>query len=225
VLRSSSDSGRVELSKGAFGSMLVAYEGKNVGIGGGVTAWPGSLIEYGEYSTPREFEKPTQVLPSAYLRFGRADKVHLRFDDNASSAPGTLPGYRLGVASGYLERWQPRWFAGLMGQEKTSGIGGELGFPLGQRLEPVIHGSASLSKDSPGWSLGRTVPAGLQGGSAGRPWLLFDGTYPNLPGYSHALMPDGHRHLLVLGPAEQTARRIEVVVGWAIELRRLVPAR
>jgi hypothetical protein len=161
VLRSSSDSGRVELPKGAFGSMLVAYEGKNFGIGGGVTAWPGTLIEYGESSTPREFEEPTQVLPSGYLRFGRADKVHLRFDDNASSAPGTLPGYRFGVASGYSERWQPRWFAGLMGQEKTSGIGGELGFPVGQRLEPVIHGSASFSKDSPGWSLGLAVRTGL----------------------------------------------------------------
>jgi hypothetical protein len=119
VLRSSSDSGRVELPKGAFGSMLGAYEGKNFGIGGGVTAWPGTLIEYGE------------------------------------------KGYRFGVASGYSERWQPRWFAGLMGQEKTSGIGGELGFPVGQRLEPVIHGSASFSKDSPGWSLGLAVRTGL----------------------------------------------------------------
>ena len=35
MLRSSSDSFEVELSKGAFGSMLLAYEGKNFGIGGG----------------------------------------------------------------------------------------------------------------------------------------------------------------------------------------------
>ena len=161
MLRSSSDSIAVELPRGAFGSILVAYEGKNFGIGGGVTAWPGSRIEYSQYTTPPGIEVPSQVLPSGYLRFGRADRVHLRFDDNASSAPGALPGYRFGVASGYSERWQSRWFAGFTGQEKTSGIGGELGFPLGRRLEPVIHGSASLTKDSPGWSLGLAVRAAL----------------------------------------------------------------
>ena len=161
MLRSSSDSIGVELPKGAFGSILVAYEGRNFGLGGGVTAWPGSSIQYSQYSTPSGIEVATQVLPSGYLRFGRADKVHLRFDDNASSAPGALPGYRFGVASGYSERWQSRWFAGFLGQERTSGIGGELGFPLGRRLEPVIHGSASLSKDSPGWSLGLAVRAQL----------------------------------------------------------------
>lgn len=56
-----------------------------------------------------------------------------------------------------------------------------------------------------------------------QPRLLFDGPYHNVPGYSHALMPDGHRHLLLLGPSEQTARRIEVVLGWGSALRRLAP--
>lgn len=161
MLRSSSDSIAVNLPKGAFGSILVAYEGKNFGFGGGVTARPGRSIQFSQYSTPPGAKKPSRVLPSGYLRFGRADKVHLRFDDNASSAPGALPGYRLGVASGYSERWQSRWFAGFLGQERTSGIGWELGFPLGRRLEPVIHGSASLSKYSPGWSLGLAVRAAL----------------------------------------------------------------
>lgn len=167
VLRSSSDSLRVELMKGAFGSMLLAYEGKDIGFGGGVTIWPGRTTDYGEGWEPREFVQPSQVLPSVYVRLGKANKVHFRIDDNASSAPGSLPGYRFGVASGYAERRQARWFAGFVGQEKGAGIEAELGFPMGKRLEPVIHGGAGLARRTPGWNLGLGLRAKL--GKARRP--------------------------------------------------------
>lgn len=161
VLLTASDSIRVALSKGTFGSLLLAYEGKHVGIGGGVTTWPGSTKVYGAGSEPRELVESSRVLPSVYLRLGRANKIHFRIDDNASSAPGSLPGYRFGIASGYAAEWQPRWFAGFMGREIAPGIGGELGLPLGKRVEPVLHGSAGLTKGKPGWNLGLAVRAGL----------------------------------------------------------------
>ena len=55
---------------------------------------------------------------------------------------------------------------------------------------------------------------------AGTPRRLFDGPYRDVAGYSHAMTPDGHRHLLLLGSSEQTARRIEMILGWPTALRR-----
>jgi serine/threonine-protein kinase len=53
----------------------------------------------------------------------------------------------------------------------------------------------------------------------GTPRWLFDGTYRDVPGYSYGMTADGHRHLL-LGSSEQTARRIELVLGWPTALKR-----
>ena len=56
---------------------------------------------------------------------------------------------------------------------------------------------------------------------AGTPRRLFDGSYRDVPGYSHAITSDGRRHLLLLSSSAQTARRIELVFGWASALRRV----
>ncbi|HEX6943300.1 MAG TPA: protein kinase [Gemmatimonadaceae bacterium] len=55
----------------------------------------------------------------------------------------------------------------------------------------------------------------------GAPRPLFKGQYVNFPGYSHALMPDGERHLLMRGSGRTTTTRVEVVTDWLSEVRRV----
>ena len=62
--------------------------------------------------------------------------------------------------------------------------------------------------------------------SAGRPSVLFEGAYvtsAQLPGVSqyHDIHPDGQRFLMIKG--DQRAGRINVVLNWFEELKRLVP--
>ncbi|MFN2563402.1 MAG: protein kinase [Gemmatimonadaceae bacterium] len=59
----------------------------------------------------------------------------------------------------------------------------------------------------------------------GRPRLVFEGPHLNVPGWSHDLSPDGRRHLVLIGPPEETTRQLNVVTNWFAELRRLAPAR
>jgi hypothetical protein len=155
VVRGSSDSAWADAVRGSFGSLLLGYEGQKVGIGGGLTTWPGDRSD-----------EPSQLLPSFYLRVGRADKLHVRLDDNASSAPGSPAGYRLGLASGYAEGWQPRWFAGFLARAVDQGnfspaLGGELGLPIGKRLQPLIHGAVRSTNGQADWTLGLGLRAGL----------------------------------------------------------------
>jgi serine/threonine-protein kinase len=59
---------------------------------------------------------------------------------------------------------------------------------------------------------------------ASQPRLLFNGPYLNVPGWSHDISPDGRRHLLLLGPREETSNRLVGVTNWFSELRQLAPA-
>ena len=56
------------------------------------------------------------------------------------------------------------------------------------------------------------------------PRLLFTGPYLQVPGVSHDVGPDG-RHLLLLGPSEDTIGHLNVITGWYDELRELAPTR
>ena len=58
--------------------------------------------------------------------------------------------------------------------------------------------------------------------SASPPTLLFQGPFVNVPGPSYDVGPDG-RFLLLEGPPETPVRRLNVVLNWFDELRRLVP--
>jgi hypothetical protein len=53
----------------------------------------------------------------------------------------------------------------------------------------------------------------------GAPQFLFEGPFVQVLGRSHDLSPDG-RHLLLLGPPEQTTNRLEVVTNWFSEMRQ-----
>jgi serine/threonine-protein kinase len=58
--------------------------------------------------------------------------------------------------------------------------------------------------------------------SAAPPRLLFTGPYVNVPGLSYDVGPDG-RFVLIQGPSETPITRLNVVLNWFDELRRLVP--
>jgi len=64
----------------------------------------------------------------------------------------------------------------------------------------------------------RTTP----GFTAAPPKLLFEGPYVNVPGMSYDVAPDG-RFALLQGPPETPVTRLNVVLNWFDELRRLVP--
>lgn len=53
----------------------------------------------------------------------------------------------------------------------------------------------------------------------GRPRLLFEGPYAQVPGRSYDLALDG-RVVLLLGPPEQTTNRLQVVTNWFSDIRR-----
>jgi serine/threonine-protein kinase len=57
----------------------------------------------------------------------------------------------------------------------------------------------------------------------GRARLLFEGPFHNVAGWSHDLGPYG-RHMVLLGPPEQTVGHLNVVTNWLEELKRLAPA-
>jgi eukaryotic-like serine/threonine-protein kinase len=58
--------------------------------------------------------------------------------------------------------------------------------------------------------------------SATPPRLLFTGPYVNVPGPSYDVGPDG-RFVLIEGPPEAPVTRLNVVLNWFDDLRRLVP--
>jgi len=63
----------------------------------------------------------------------------------------------------------------------------------------------------------------VPGFSATPPRLLFSGPYVNVPGPSYDVGPDG-RFVLIEGPPEAPVTRLNVVLNWFDDLRRLVPA-
>lgn len=56
---------------------------------------------------------------------------------------------------------------------------------------------------------------------AGRPRVLFRGSFLQVPGVSHDVSPDGRRQLVLLGPAAETTHRLVVVTNWFAEVERL----
>ena len=59
--------------------------------------------------------------------------------------------------------------------------------------------------------------------NAGRPRVLFEGSYINTPGPSYDISPDGKRFLMLRPPGDAAPDlQLNVVLGWFEELKRLV---
>lgn len=146
-LGGSSDSANIDLRTATFGSILLAYEGRNLGLGAGFASWPDNFGSTGS-------------LPALYLRAGRIDKLHFRVDENASAAPGAPPSYRLGIGKGYGPGQGSRWFLGLhvypFGADDGVSLGGELGIPLHAPVQPILQGAVGGKSQ---WLLGLGLSA------------------------------------------------------------------
>jgi dipeptidyl aminopeptidase/acylaminoacyl peptidase len=70
------------------------------------------------------------------------------------------------------------------------------------------------------------VTPGAPGGafSAGRPQTLFEGPFPNIPGYSYDVTTDGQRFLMAREAVTGRSREIRIVLNWFEDLKRRVRA-
>jgi serine/threonine protein kinase/Tol biopolymer transport system component len=95
---------------------------------------------------------------------------------------------------------------------KISAAGGE---------EPVWtpNGRSVIYRDRQEWFAVDVSTTGAF--RAGRPRVLFRGPFLQVPGASHDISPDGHRQLVLLGPAAETTNRLVVVTNWFAEVERL----
>jgi hypothetical protein len=55
------------------------------------------------------------------------------------------------------------------------------------------------------------------------PRKLFEGSFVNVPGWSHDVSADGKRHLVLSNPTADTTSRLTMVSNWYDELRRAAP--
>jgi len=86
--------------EGFFGGALIAYEGSNLGIGGGIASVPVGSPHY----------DPSAAVPLGYLRLGRLDKLSARVEIGGPAAPGAPPDLlRIGLGSGQGWLRKPSW--------------------------------------------------------------------------------------------------------------------
>ena len=57
----------------------------------------------------------------------------------------------------------------------------------------------------------------------GKPRLLFEGDYLNVPGRSYDITPDGKHFILLRGTEAAAPTQVKVVLNWFDELRRRAP--
>ena len=83
------------------------------------------------------------------------------------------------------------------------------------------QGDELYYRDGPRWMAMTVSTSGEL--TVGKPRVLIEGRYLNVRDKSYDVGPDG-RFLLLVGPPEETTRYLDVVTGFAAELRRLAPA-
>jgi hypothetical protein len=153
-----------------------------------------------------------------------------RYDDSAGSYVMSRDGQKrdfLGLGSGW-PTFSPdgRWLAyvGLEGLKVAAlPFTGEAQTvaPAGaDEPEWSPRGDELYYRDGPRWMAMTVSRSG--GLTLGKPRVLFEGRYLNVREKSYDVGPDG-RFLLLVGPPEETARQLDVVTGFAAELRRLAP--
>ncbi len=154
-----------------------------------------------------------------------------RYDDSAGSYLMSRDGQKrdfLGPASGWpVFSPDDRWVA-YVGPEGLNVVA--VPFTGGaQRVAPAgadepkwsPRGDELYYRDGTRWMAMTVSTSGEL--AVGKPRVLFEGRYLNVRDKSYDVGPDG-RFLLLVGPPEETARHLEVVTGFAGELRRLAPA-
>ncbi|HEX2167500.1 MAG TPA: hypothetical protein VHG09_09750, partial [Longimicrobiales bacterium] len=119
-----------------FGAAQLRLDWRYVGVGAGGAFMPSF----------DQFDSGTAVWPSAYVRAGSAESVHLRADMFPVSALSSQQVARLGLGYNAVARDRPSGFVGvaaLGGGETSTGIAGELTVPLHDRFALRLQGHYS----------------------------------------------------------------------------------
>lgn len=127
---------------GGFGAWQLRLDWQSIGVGGGVAITPSF----------EEYDGGTTAWPSAYVRAGSADEVHLRADMFPVSALSSHQVARLGVGYNAVERDRPSGFVGvaaLGGDDPSTGVAGELTLPLQDRFALRLQGHYSGGHEHP----------------------------------------------------------------------------
>ncbi len=96
-----------------FGSFLVSFEGKDIGIGSGFGGGEATFVRSNGASGNWNL-RTGWALPTGYLRLGPAEDVHLRADVLAPSSMFGLTGWaRAGIGIGEGRRDVPAMFIGI----------------------------------------------------------------------------------------------------------------
>ena len=127
---------------GAFGTVLVRADWKHFGVGAGVAVSP-AFDEHLPYSGEVADDRATMALPSAYLRGGTADGLHVRADLFPPTAFAAQQIARIGIGFNAVDRHRAAGFVGLAGvgsNEGATGIAADVTIPLADRFGVRMQG-------------------------------------------------------------------------------------
>lgn len=122
-----------ESHDGAFGTIQVRADWKYLGIGGGLAVAPSF----------EEFNPGSSAWPSAYLRGGSAEGLHVRLDAFPVTAFASQQIGRIGFGYNAVRRDRPSVYVGLAGVgggAGATGIAGEFNVPVANRLALRMEG-------------------------------------------------------------------------------------
>jgi hypothetical protein len=134
-------------SRGPFGAVLLAYDGRKIGIGAGLA----QIHAANWLPSPdvARYEPGLITLPTAYVRFGNRDRVHLRSELFPPGVHTPAEGFRLVIGYNQFDARRASGYAGLAvisassNAEATMGIVGEFFAPVSASLALGVHGFAS----------------------------------------------------------------------------------
>lgn len=133
------------LVAGVHGGILVAWEGRSIGVGGGVATVPRGSADGGD-----------SLSPAFYFRAGKLDGAHFRVETGGAGLPGlTAKVARVGVGFGQGQRRGPSGQFGVGFTPYPSPDGtpiyyGSLLFPLSRTVD--IGGAAGIAPRA--WNVG-----------------------------------------------------------------------
>jgi hypothetical protein len=98
-------------SSGAFGHVHLRWDGRKWGIGGGLLVLPD--MNHDTDAVPAGQSSGYTATPSAYLRFGNAERLHGRLDVTPPNVLGSQVPARAGLAWNATRRDHAAWFVGF----------------------------------------------------------------------------------------------------------------
>lgn len=142
-------------ANGWYGAGSISIELQKFGIGGGVGFIPAEDENYPDgYGQPGVVVQKLQPVPSAYLRVGNKDAVHVRTELYPPSVHTSAQAWRVVVGFNQSDLTRPSGYVGLgaivtSGSEGSTGLVGGFSRPLSSKIGIGAHGFASPGKGTP----------------------------------------------------------------------------